>query len=137
MEEHLKMTDYEFETQFDNCELKPEIFSHEAHIRLAWIHINKYGIDQAMENIQNQLKKYVDFVGAPDKYNSTLTVAAIKAVYHYVLRSNSENFKDFISKHSQLKFKFKELISCHYGFDIYNNAKAKLQFIEPDLIPFD
>ncbi|MEZ5043397.1 MAG: hypothetical protein R2828_26105 [Saprospiraceae bacterium] len=137
MEEHFKLSDSEFENEFSNCTLNPEFFSHEAHIRLAWIHIDKYGIEQATENIQTQLKKYVDTIGAADKYNVTLTVAAIKAVYHYMLRSNSKNFSDFSAEFPQLKVKFKELMYRHYGFDIYNSIEAKLQFMEPALIPFD
>ena len=137
MEEHFKLSDSEFENEFSNCDLNPEVFSHEAHIRLAWIHIDKYGIEQATENIQKQLKKYVDTIGAADKYNVTLTVAAIKAVHHYMLRSNSKNFSDFSSEFPQLKLKFRELMNCHYGYDIYNSIEAKSQFMEPDLIPFD
>jgi hypothetical protein len=40
---HFSLTDIEFENQFENGTLKPELFSHEAHVRLAWIHIKKYG----------------------------------------------------------------------------------------------
>jgi hypothetical protein len=38
MEKHLELTDLEFEANFKNCSLNPDIFSHEAHLRLAWIH---------------------------------------------------------------------------------------------------
>ena len=37
----------------------------------------------------------------------------------------------------RLKNNFTELMSCHYGFDIYNSEKAKMKFMEPDLLPFD
>lgn len=137
MEKHFELTDIEFETKFVKCELSREIFSHEAHLRLAWINIDKYGIEQAIENVQGQLKKYVEFVGAKDKYNATLTVAAIKAVYHYMLKSSSQDFKNFITEFPQLKNKFKEIMNCHYGFDIYGSAKAKTTFLQPDLMPFD
>lgn len=137
MEDHFKLSDAEFEQQFANCELNPGDFSHEAHIRLAWIHINRYGIEQAEKNIQIQLQNFVAFVGAKDKYNVTLTIAAIKAVYHFWLKSGSDNFKDFIAEFPRLKYNFKELMDCHYGFDIYNSDKAKIEFLEPDLIPFD
>jgi len=137
MENHFELTDCDFEKKFIRCELNPSNFTHEAHLRLAWINIKKYGIKQAEKNIQNQLQKFVEFVGAKDKYNMTLTLAAIKAVYHFILKSNADNFKDFIAEFPRLKYNFKELMDCHYGFDIYNSEKAKTEFLEPDLVPFD
>ena len=137
MENNVTRSDQEFKEQFKNCELNPSDFTHEAHLRLTWIHINKYGIEKAIETIQIQLKSFVNFVGAENKYNTTLTVAASKAVYHFMLKSKADNFKDFIIEFPRLKYNFKELMACHYGFDIFNSIKAKNEFLEPDLIPFD
>lgn len=137
MERHFELSDSEFEKQFINCKLNPDIFSHEAHLRLAWINIKKYGIEKSKSNIQIQLKKYVKIVGEEDKYNATLTLAAIKAVYHFILKSDSDSFEKFINEFPRLKHNFKELMSCHYGFDIYNSKNAKAKFLEPDLLPFD
>lgn len=137
MKNHFELSDSEFEQQFINCELNPEIFSHEAHLRLVWINIKKYGVEKAQTNIQSQLQKFVEFVGVKDKYNTTLTLAAIKAVYHFMLKSDSDSFQEFIVGFPRLKYGFKELMSCHYGFDIYNSEKAKAKFLEPDLLPFD
>lgn len=137
MEKHYELKDAEFEEQFANCTLGASIFSHEAHLRLAWIHITNHGIEQAEKNIQEQLQNYVDFVGATDKYNKTLTIAAVKAVGHFMRRSGSDNFKDFITEFPQLKNNFKALISSHYSFDIFNSQKAKTQFLTPDLHPFN
>lgn len=137
MKSHYDLKNKEFEQQFDSCNLDPKLFSHEAHLRLAWIHITKYGSDKALENIQSQLKRYVAHVGERDKYNKTVTVAAIKAVHHFVLKSKSDNFLDFIAEFPRLKNNFKGLMNRHYGVDIFNSEKAKKEFISPDLIPFD
>lgn len=137
MENHFKLSDSDFEKTFINCELNPADFTHEAHLRLAWININKYGIEQAEKNIQSGLQNFVEFVGVKDKYNTTLTLAATKAVYHFMLKSNADNFKDFVSEFPRLKTNFKDLMQCHYGFDIFNSEKAKTEFLAPDLLPFD
>lgn len=136
MEAHFTFTDNEFEQQFNTCTLDPAVFSHEAHLRLAWIHITKYGTDQAIENICTQLLDFVDAVGARDKYNKTLTIAAIKAVYHFINRSNAGNFNDFIEQNPRLKYNFRELIAAHYGIDIFHSETAKREYVEPDLLPF-
>lgn len=137
MEKHFELSDKEFVQQFNDCTLNPEIFSHEAHLRLAWINIHQYGIEQAETNIQYQLQQFVAFVGVKDKYNTTLTIAAIKAVFHFMLKSQSNNFKDFIVEFPQLKNNFKGLMSSHYSFDIYHAAAAKNNYLAPDLLAFD
>ena len=137
MEKHFNLTDLEFESQFENCTLDPALFSHEAHVRLAWIHIKKYGKEKAVQNVCSQLFAFVNFLGASGKYNITLTVAAVKAVYHFMQKSDAGNFKDFIARFPRLKYNFKELMAAHYKTDIFNSALAKREFLMPDLLPFD
>lgn len=137
MEKHFELTDEVFRNQFTQCTLNPKIFSHEAHLRLAWININDHGIKKAENKIQIQLQNFVEFVGAKDKYNKTLTIVATKAVNHFMNQSKSDNFKDFIVEFPQLKSNFKQLIDSHYSFDIFNSEKAKTEFLAPDLLTFD
>ncbi len=134
---HTILTDDQFESQFSTCELAPELFSHEAHIRLAWIHITRYGIDQAISNIQSQLKAYTRHVGAEDKYNVTVTVAACRAVYHFILKSDATIFHEFIEENERLLTQFKQLMEAHYTTNIFESTQAKEVYLEPELIPFD
>jgi len=67
----------------------------------------------------------------------TLTIAASKAVAHFIQKSKSNSFHDFILEYPRLKNNFKDLMNAHYKIDIFNSAKAKKEFIEPDLLPFD
>ncbi|MCB0640523.1 MAG: hypothetical protein KDC44_02750 [Phaeodactylibacter sp.] len=133
---HYDWTDTEFETLFATATLDPQWFSHEAHLRLAWIHLRQYGEAQAIQNIRMQLQRFVRKVGAADKYNETLTVAAVKAVHHFMERSEADNFMDFMLEFPRLKHNFRELIGAHYGFNIYDSPLARRQFLEPDLRPF-
>jgi len=137
MEKHFELSDLEFENRFKNCTLNHHTFTHEAHLRLAWIHLTKYGEKAAIENICSQLIAFVDFVGAKAKYNETLTIAAIKAVNHFVNKSDLDTFQNFILEFPRLKYNFKELMKTHYSVDIFNSESVKKQFVEPDLVPFD
>lgn len=137
MEKHNELSDTEFEKQFSSCTLDANVFTHEAHLRLAWIHIKKYGVDKAVENITSQLQNFVASLGASDKYNHTVTIAAIKAVYHFVLKSPTPDFRSFISENPRLKNNFRELLSCHYSTDIFKSEKAKKSYMVPELLPFD
>ncbi|MBT8183951.1 MAG: hypothetical protein KJN76_03855 [Eudoraea sp.] len=137
MKNHFQLTDEAFETAIRESTLHPSLFSHEAHLRLAWIHIGKYGVDQAIVNICDQLKRYVYNIGAARKYNSTVTIAAIRAVFHFRLKSVSTDFFDFIQEFPNLKNNFRSLLAQHYSIDIFGSEKAKQSYLEPDLLPFD
>lgn len=136
MNEIAKLTDEEFLEQFRECKIDPAAFDHEAHLRLAWIHIQKYGLERAKKNIQEQLQKFVDFAGARDKYHTTITVAAIEAVNHFMEKLSAQNFEEFIRENPRLKEDFKTLISSHYSFDIFSSIEARKGFIAPDVQPF-
>ena len=137
MEKHFELTDGEFENQFAYITITPSLFTHEAHLRLAWIHINQYGITAAIDNVCKQIKAFATFHGDKDKFNVTVTVAAVRAVYHFALKSKSENFQAFILEFPQLKKEFKRLIDSHYSIDIFKSELAKNEYAFPDLIPFD
>ena len=136
IEQHHYLTDVEFEKQFQACKLDPTLFSHEAHLRLAWINIKQYGLEKAEIRIQEQLRKFVVTLGAEAKYNATVTVAAIRIVGHFMRKSKVDNFKDFIQEFPQLKSNFKALIKNHYSFDVYHSTLAKATFVAPDIKPF-
>lgn len=137
MASHYELSDAEFEQQFSATTLSPALFTHEAHLRLAWLHIKKYGTDTAIKNITAQLKKYVKVLGADDKYNETLTVAAVKMIYHFYMQSDRVYFRNFIKENKRLIANFRELIQSHYSFNIFTSSEAKQRHIEPDLLPFD
>ena len=136
MKSHFDLGDELFAEQFKSCTLNPVIFSHEAHLRLAWIHIKKYGVETAIETVCTQLVAFVDSLGARDKYNKTLTIAAIRAVNHFMNKSKANTFQDFIHQFPRLTYNFKDLLACHYQVDIYTSDRAKREYLEPDLLPF-
>lgn len=130
------INDDAFEMAFATCQLDPQLFTHKAHIRLAWIHLRKYGLQEAENNICKQIKKFDQTFGDGTKFNMTVTIAAVKAVYHFMQKSKADHFEDFIQEHSRLVTSFKGLIDQHYGFDIFASKSAKISYLEPDRLPF-
>jgi hypothetical protein len=136
MADHFALNDNEFEQRFAAGTFDPAVFNHEAHLRLAWIHIRKYGEEQAIANICSQLVNFVTALGACSKYNTTLTIAAIKAVHHFMQRSNAASFDQFIQQFPRLKYNFRELIASHYSVDVFQSEQARQFYLEPDLLAF-
>lgn len=137
MQSHFNLSDTEFVQQFSDLSFNPALFTHEAHLRLAWVHLKLYGEQAAIATICEEIRCFASHHGAPDKYNETITVAAIKAVHHFRNKSRSNTFADFIAEFPRLKNNFKELMAFHYKMDIYNSTAAKERYLEPDLLPFD
>ncbi|MEM7187918.1 MAG: hypothetical protein AAF466_14820 [Bacteroidota bacterium] len=137
MTSHTQLSDHLFLDQFASAQLDPTLFDHEAHLRLAWLHIDRSDVDTAIHNISQQLIAYTRHLGAADKYNQTVTEAAIRAVYHFMLKSTSENFGEFMKEFPRLKTHFRELLGQHYGFNVFTSEEGKSSFIAPDLLPFD
>ena len=136
LNDHFDLSDDEFVKKLKNCTLSSNLFNHEAHLRLAWIHIKNSGVIKATELTCDQLIAFVAHLGAQGKYNKTLTVAAVEIVNHFTKRSKSNNFYDFMIEFPRLKTSFKELVESHYSFDIFNSEEAKSTFLEPDLSSF-
>ncbi|HHC78969.1 MAG TPA: hypothetical protein ENK46_03740 [Flavobacteriia bacterium] len=135
-EKHLLLTNQQFEEKFKNCTLSPVLFTHEAHLRLAYIHIKKYGLAKAIKNLCHQISTFDKTFGDGTKFNKTVTIAATKVVYHFINKSKSVDFRGMIEEFPRLKSNFLGLIKSHYTLDIFNDKKAKRVYLEPDLLPF-
>ena len=136
MEDHYALSDLEFERHFADLTFDPGLFNHEAHLRLAWIHVTRYGVSQALHNLCDQVARFDQHFGDGTKFNKTLTIASVKAIHHFVNRSNAKDFPGFLKEFPKLKYNFKSLLAQHYSMDVFNSEKAKSNYIKPDLIPF-
>jgi len=133
---HMNLSDAEFENQFRQMTLDPTLFTHEAHLRLAWIHIDKYGINEAIENICDQIKQFDSTHGDGKKFHVTMTVAAVKVVHHFFQKSKATSFQVFLKEFPRLTSHFKDLLDQHYSQKRMFHSDAGEQYIEPDLLPF-
>src|SRR4051812_33613333 len=98
MNSHLQLSDPEFKNQFEKCTLDPELFVHEAHLRLAWIHVRKYGLEQAEKNLCKQIAKFDRTFGDGTKFNLTVTVASVKVIGHFKQKTLADTFSEFLAE---------------------------------------
>jgi hypothetical protein len=136
-EQHMAFSDGDFVRQFASCQLEPAWFTHKAHLRLAWIYLQNHNLDEAIEQVRTDIKRFVAFAGAESKYNDTLTVAAVRIVNRFVKAYKTKSFEKFILANDELLTDFKALVMQHYKTDIFTSEVAKKRFINPDLIPFE
>ena len=133
---HFQYNDDTFEKQFEDCSFPPNLFSHEAHLRLAYIHIQKYGLDQAIENLCAQIKRYDQFHDKGTKFHVTITVASAKIVHHFIKKHKPESFHKLKKLVPDLAEDLMGLIKKHYSSNILETEESKGQYIKPNLSPF-
>ena len=133
---HSQYTDKEFIYAFESKGFPPNLFTHEAHLRLAWIYLIQYdeplAIDKTCQGIQN----FDQFHSDGTKYHVTLTVASVKVVHHFRQKSNATTFENFVAEYPKLVTSFKELLFQHYDKGVLTDPKAKTAYLQPDLLPF-
>jgi tryptophan 2,3-dioxygenase len=136
VQSHRDLEDPTFLSMFASQQLSPALFDHEAHLRLAYLHVKLYSLAKAETNVSQQLFNFVKALGDRDKFHKTLTIAAVKAVYHFVNRAPTASFEELLEKFPRLKNDFRKLITTHYSASIFKNDRAKREYLEPDLLAF-
>lgn len=137
METHTLLNDTDFIREIVHGVLPPHLFTHEAHLRLAWIHLRASPPTEAIDTVNQQVRGYVDALGVSHKYKHTLTTAAVLIVHHFMKLFVSNSFKALIDQFPQLSHSFNELIARHYSTDIWELPLAKTSYLKPDLLSFD
>ena len=136
-EPHFRLSDEAFALQSAEGTLKPGLFSHVAHLRLAYIHLQRHGLEQAIANMNTQILAFAIQQNVPDNVNRTVTTAAVYTMHSFMQRSTKPGFEALMQEFPQLKTDFKGLLAKHYSGDIFTSREAKAQFLEPDLAPFE
>lgn len=134
---HFDLSDEQFETEFASRNLNPSLFTHEAHLRLAYIHIKKYGQNIAETNMCNHIKAFDLHFGNGTKFHMTITIAAVRMMNHFINKQKDLSFEELIKTYPRLIHSFKELMHQHYSFNVFADSEAKKKYLEPDLQEFN
>nr|WP_297788004.1 hypothetical protein [uncultured Allomuricauda sp.] len=130
------MNDVDFIHAFETGKFPPEQFNHKAHIKLAWVYLDRFDEETAISKTCVAIKNFDQLHGDGTKFHTTLTIAAVKVVHHFRQKSKATTFDGFVAEHPRLITSFKELLSQHYRKNALADPKAKTAYLEPDLLPF-
>ncbi|GLU45060.1 hypothetical protein [Allomuricauda sp. NBRC 101325] len=134
---HLEVSDEQFINDMEQGGFPPNLFSHEAHIRLAWLYLNQFDEKLAIKKTCQTIQNFDKLNGNGTKYHLTLTVASVKVVQYFMKKSKATTFIEFINENPRLNDSFTSLVQQHYGTDPLKIEKTKTEYIAPDLLPFD
>ncbi|MBH0109502.1 hypothetical protein I6E81_04935 [Salinibacterium sp. NG22] len=115
------MTDDELMTTFENNTIAPAAFSHERHVRVAWLLARAYGAIDGFERLAVGIKSMAVRAGKPDAFHITLTRAWFDLI---ALIDDLDDAPELLDKSIIKRFYSPERI-----------AEGRTQWLEPDLQP--
>ena len=74
------MTDGQFLVKFEKRQLARSEWTHEAHVRMAWLYLARLPVAEALGRVRAGIRKLYVVIGSPDGYHDTITVAFVRVI---------------------------------------------------------
>ena len=129
------MTDEEFLEAFARGRLARWEWTHEAHVRMAFLYFTRFGQHEALAKISAGIQHYNNLRGNPTGYHETITVAFCRLVASRL--PGSGDWQAFRLENPDLLAR--DVLERHYSRDLLFSSKAKAEFVAPDrdLLPLN
>lgn len=131
------ISDQAFIEQFENQTLPPELFNHHGHLRLAWLYLQRYPLQQAIEKVTTGISAYASSLGAKDKFQHTLTEAIVRIMALRKAQSHADTLESYLADNYDLVDSIGSVVGTYYSQELLNSEQARSGFMSPDLAPFD
>lgn len=129
------MSDAALLAAFESCTLPKAEWTHEAHVRTAWIYLTTRSYDDALTALRTGIPKYNRSLGNKTGYHDTVTVAFARIIAARILASPDDDFPDFRERHSDLFAKSPSPLARYYSRERLASPEAVASFVEPDISP--
>jgi hypothetical protein len=127
------MTDDEFLAAFDSAAIPRPDWTHEAHVRMAWLYLGRLPFAEALHQIRAGIQKLNATIGSPDGYHETITVAFVRVIASRLVEG--EGYAAFRERNPELFDRKLGALLHHYTKERLYSAGARLAFIDPDVRP--
>ncbi len=119
---------------FDTGELPPDWFSHENHVKLAWLCLREADAPAAMTRVKANLRRLVAKLGREEKYHETITCALIALTAERMARMGEEagDWRRFKSANRDLFQDWRSCLDGYYRPETLSSELARRAFVLPD-----
>ena len=149
------MTDDEFVLAFEACTIARPQWTHEAHVRMAWLYLSRRPFTEALDRIRRGIRKLNDRIGqplsshrAPDQYvyrpprhrhtngdpngyHETITVAQTRIIASRI--RSGEEYTAFRDRNPDLFDRKLPALFQHYSPALLWSPEARRRFENPDI----
>ena len=115
--------------------LDMEAFDHEAHIYMAWLHLEEYPVLEAARLYSDALKRVTAKLGIPDKYHETITWFYMFLIDERIRTSESNGWLSFKRDNADLfAHGDQSVLHRYYRAGTLGSDEARESFLLPDRI---
>lgn len=129
------LSDELFLARFADLTLPPALFDHRGHIRLAWLHLQRFPLAEATDRVCNGIRAFAAHLGAAQKYHHTLTEAIVRILHARSAADPAVSFEAFLAANPDLVRDARGLIHRHYSDNLLASPGAREAFVAPDRDP--
>lgn len=127
-------SDAGFLRAFEACTLPPELWTHEAHVRMAWLCLGEAPYPQAVARIRAGIRRYNEKVlDKLPEYHETVTLAFARLIA--ARRRPDESWRAFTARNDDLLARDPPALGVFYSRSLLMSDEARRAFVEPDLQP--
>lgn len=132
--QHAELNNQEFIRQIETAAINPEWFTHEAHIRMAWLYLIDFDQDAALQNICEAIKGIDAKYAGGTRYHHTITVVFARSIGILMQWEPGKTWQEFVAVNGGLRIS-KKFLAEYYSDEILYSDEAKTQFVAPDKKP--
>ena len=127
------MTDDEFLAAFESAAIPRPQWTHEAHVRMAWLYLTRLPFAEALHRVRTGIQKLNARIGSPDGYHETITVAFVRVIASRM--ETGEGYAAFRERNPELFDRTLVALLHHYTKERLYSVEARRAFIDPDVLP--
>jgi hypothetical protein len=132
------MTDDALLRQFEDGTFPFDQWVHRAHVKVAYLYLTKYPLKIAAVKMRAGIRAYNAGHCVPDEptrgYHATITLAWLRIIHTTIhLYGRADSADEFVDSQPQLLEK--KSLRLFYSPELMMSARAKREFVEPDLAP--
>ena len=130
------MTDDEFLDAFETCRIPKALWTHEAHVRMAWLYLRRRPLEEVIPFVRGAIQRYNRSLGNTEGYHETVTLAYLILIDARIDRESSEAaFSAFSEAFPSLLDHKLSVVLEHYSREVLFSNEAIRTFVEPDRLP--
>lgn len=132
---HDPLTDDEFLADFLACRLRAADFDHRAHVRMAWLLLERQSLDDAVESICTGIQRFALHLGATTKFHRTMSEALTRLIASKAAAAGPTTWSGFAHANPQLMSNVRGLLAQYYSPELLDSDTARQRFVAPDRAP--
>jgi hypothetical protein len=127
------MTDLEFLRAFEEGKLPAHTFHHRDHVRLAYLHLRRSPLPEAIARFRDGLRRFAAAQGKPELYHETITLAYLFLIHERLATGGSEEgFPAFAARNPDLFAWHPSILESYYRPETLGSDLARRVFVLPD-----